>query len=97
MELGRVMGTVVASRKDPGLAGIKLLVVQPLHEDLSPNGDALVMADAMQAGPGEIVWFVLGREAALALPKNFVPVDFAVVGIADRVDVDVPANRGASS
>ena len=97
MEIGRIVGTVVASQKDPSLKGIKLHFVQPLHEDLSDNGEALVMANDMQAGLGELVWFVLGREAALALSETFTPVDFAVVGIVDRVDIDIPARREKSS
>lgn len=94
MELGRVIGTVVATRKDPSLKGIKLQLVQPLHSDGTDNGEPLVMADAMQAGVGERVWFILGREAAMALPEPFAPVDFAIVGIVDRVDEDIHAKRG---
>lgn len=93
MELGRVLGTVVVTRKDPSLEGIKLQFVQPLNEDLSEKGDPLVMANAMQAGEGEIVWYILGREASLSLPEPFAPVDFAIVGIVDEVDVSIPANR----
>lgn len=93
MELGRVIGTVVATRKDPSLEGVKLQLVQPLHEDLSDNGEPLVMANAMQAGVGEVVWYILGREASLALPETFAPVDYAVVGIVDAMDVSIAAKR----
>jgi ethanolamine utilization protein EutN len=86
MQLGRVRGTVVATVKSPGLEGVKLLLVEPLDRRLRRAGDPVVCADGTgQAGPGELVYFIGGREAALALPEPFVPVDHAVVGIADEV------------
>jgi ethanolamine utilization protein EutN len=88
MQLATVTGTLVASHKYPGLEGIKLLIVQPLDRDRHPAGEPVVAADATaQAGPGELVFIVASREAALALPETFVPVDHAVVGIVDQVDV----------
>ena len=87
MELARVIGTVVASTKYLGLEGVKLLWVQPLDKTLHPRGAAVVAADGTsQAGPGELVMVVASREAALALPVKFVPVDHAIVGIVDEVD-----------
>jgi microcompartment protein CcmK/EutM len=87
MQLGRVIGTVVATVRYPGLAGVKLLIVQPLSRRLEPQGEAVVAADGVaMAGPGELVYFVASREAALACPEPFVPVDHAIVGIADAVD-----------
>jgi ethanolamine utilization protein EutN len=86
MQLGRVVGTVVATVKTPGLVGIKLLVVQPLDRDLQPLGGQVVAADAVHmAGPGELVYFVAAREAAAAMPDPFVPVDHAIVGIVDAI------------
>lgn len=86
MQLGRVRGTLVATVKSEGLEGIKLLLVEPLDRKLQGLGDPLVCADATgQAGPGELVYFIGGREAAVALPETFVPVDHAIVGIADDV------------
>lgn len=85
MELARVLGTLVADRKYAGLEGVKLLLVQPLTSALEPTGDPLFVADRFSAGPGQVVWWVGGREAALALPETFVPVDAAVVAIADEV------------
>lgn len=87
MQLGRVIGTVVATEKYPGLEGIPLLIVQPLTKLGVPQGRALVAADAVHmSGPGETVYFVSSREAAQALPVTFVPVDHAIVGIADMVE-----------
>lgn len=86
MQLARVIGTVVATVKTPGLGGVKLLVIQPLDRNLTPVGGQLVAADAVHmAGPGELVYFVAAREAAQAMPDPFVPVDHAIVGIVDAV------------
>jgi len=91
VQLGRVIGTVVATTVYPGLAGVPLLIVQPLGRDFEPAGDALVAADAVaMAGPGELVYFVASREAALAMRETFVPVDHAIVGIADAVERSEP-------
>jgi ethanolamine utilization protein EutN len=86
MNLGRVEGAVTASVKTEGLEGVKLLVVQPLDRKLAPRGEPVVCCDATaQAGPQELVYFIGGREAAMALPTTFVPVDHAIVGIVDAV------------
>lgn len=88
MQLARVIGTVVATQKYPGLEGVKLLIIQPLDKAQQPSGQPVVAADATaQAGPGELVFFIASREAALALPEPFVPVDHAVVGIVDQVGI----------
>jgi len=86
MHLARVEGTVVATEIVDGLEGIRLLIIQPLGRQLEPRGGAVVAADAVcMAGPGELVYFVASREAAVAMPETFVPVDHAIVGIADAV------------
>ena len=89
MQLGRVVGSVVATEKAPGLEGIRFLIVQPLDKGSRPKGETLVAADAVSmAGPGELVYFVASREAAEALPEQFVPVDHAIVGIVDDVHLE---------
>lgn len=85
MRLGLVTGRVVATQRDPGLAGQKLLLVQPLDRAGQPSGRPSVMCDVAQAGPGDRVFFVTSREASLALSPSFAPVDAAVVGIVDAV------------
>lgn len=86
MQLARVTGSLVASQKYEGLQGVKLLIIQPLDKQQQPAGEPLVAADATaQAGPGELVFFIASREAALTLPIPFVPVDHAIVGIVDDV------------
>lgn len=88
MQFARVIGTVVATKKYEGLLGIKFLVVQPLTKKQEPIGEPVVAADATaQAGPGELVFIVGSREAAQALPEVFVPVDHAIVGIVDDVEL----------
>lgn len=87
MHLARVIGTVVATTKYDGLEGVKLLLIQPLDKRQQPAGEPLVAADSTaQAGPGELVFFIASREAALTLPISFVPVDHAIVGIVDQVN-----------
>jgi microcompartment protein CcmK/EutM len=87
MQLARVIGTVVATVKSPGLEGVRLLIVQPLDAQRRPVGTAVVAADAVaMAGPGELVYVVAAREAAQAMPDPFVPVDHAIVGIVDAVE-----------
>ncbi len=89
MQLARVIGTLVASQKYTGLQGVKLLVVQPLDRHQTPMGEPQIAADATaQAGPDELVFTIASREAALALPETFVPVDLAIVGIVDDVQTD---------
>jgi ethanolamine utilization protein EutN len=85
MYLGRVLGTVVATRRTPGLEGVKLLVVQPMDDERRPAGKAEVAVDTVQAGVGDFVWLVGSREAALALEESFVPVDAAIVGIVEGI------------
>ena len=83
MHLARVIGTVVASRKDPGLSGRTLLVIQPLRADGAPQGRPLVAVDSVGSGAGEDVFYVRGREAALQFLPADVPADAAIVGIVD--------------
>ena len=86
MQLGRVIGTVVPCVRYEGLEGVPFLFVQPLDRVGHPKGRPLVAADATKmAGPGEVILYEGGREAALALDPWFVPVDHTIVGIVDEV------------
>jgi ethanolamine utilization protein EutN len=88
MRLARVIGTLVATQKAEGLEGIKLLIVQPLDKERQPIGQPEIAADGTaQAGPGELVFVIASREAALALPEPFTPVDLTITGIVDQVDI----------
>ena len=87
MKLGRVVGTVVATTKVPGLEGVRFLVVQPLTKKREPVGSVIVAADGVaMAAPDDLVYYVSSREASLALPDTFVPVDDAIVGLVDAVE-----------
>ncbi|MQA29522.1 MAG: ethanolamine utilization protein EutN [Luteitalea sp.] len=86
MQLARVIGTVVATRKDENLHGTTLLLLQPLSADRAPAGRPLVAVDAVGAGAGEEVFFVRGREASFPFHPGEPPVDAGVVGIVDQWD-----------
>lgn len=88
MYIGVVIGTVVATRQTEGLKGIKFLVVQPLSHDNKPKGDAVVAVDTVRACQGDRVYLVSAREASQALEDWFVPVDAAIVGIIDHIDLE---------
>ena len=88
MLLGRVRGSAICTIKYPDLKGMKLLVVQPLDKHMQPVGGMQVAVDVVQAGPGDLCVMVRSREAALALREHkFVPVDLALVGIVDELEV----------
>jgi microcompartment protein CcmK/EutM len=89
MTLARVVGTVVATQKHRKFEGAKLLLVQPLTLDDTPRGVALLAVDAVGAGVNEKVLVVIeGRAAAEAVGRKGTPVDAAIIGIVDHVDID---------
>ena len=88
MFLGRVIGTVVPCITYEGLAGVPMLIIQPLDKHQMDAGSPIVCADSTRmAGPGELVYYEGGREAAMALEPWFVPVDHSIIGIVDGVDL----------
>lgn len=88
MEIARVIGTVVATRKHERLVGCKIQVVQPLdpHGE-QPRGDPFVAVDAVGAGVGEQVVIVRGSGARQALRNEQTPVDATIIGIIDQIDI----------
>ena len=92
MQLAEVIGTVVATEKYKGLEGVRLLIIQPRDAEGHRDGDPIVACDALQAGTGDTVEWVTGREAALALQETFVPVDATVVAIVDHAWADSKAH-----
>lgn len=87
MLLGRVIGVVTPCVVYTGLETTPMLFVQPLDKTGKPKGRTVVCADSTRmAGPGEMVYYEGGREAALALDPWFVPVDHAIVGIVDNLN-----------
>ena len=87
MQLAKVVGDVVVTRKDDNLSGLKLLILQPVAADGSASGRTLVAVDAVGAGVGETVFFVRGKEASFPFYPPEVPVDAGIVGIVDHWDL----------
>lgn len=87
MILARIVGTVVATRKDERLVSSKLLVARPVDPSGTPEGNFLVAVDTVDAGVGETVLIVSGSSARMASGLKDCPVDAAIVGIVDHVDV----------
>ena len=88
MQIARVIGTVVATQKHWKFEGAKLLLVQPVNVDDTPRGATLLAVDSVGAGVHERVLIVLeGRAAGEALGRKGTPVDAAIVGIVDTVDL----------
>ena len=87
MLLAKIVGTVVATRKDPRLVSNKLLVVRPVDPKGKPEGSYLVAVDTVDAGVGETVLIVSGSSARMASGLKDCPVDAAIVGIIDTVEV----------
>lgn len=87
MILGRVVGNVVATVKDEQLAGEKLLLVQLMNKEREPVGRPAAAIDVVDAGQGDFVFLVRMREASLAIFPVVGPVDLAIVGIVETVDL----------
>ncbi len=88
MQLGRVIGQVIATIKDRSLEGLRLFVVQGLDERLEPVGKPFVAVDAARcAGPGDVVYLCFKRDAAIAVGDK-APVDAAILGYVDQVSVE---------
>ena len=87
MQLGKVVGRVWATRKDPGLDTQRLLIVQPVTAELQDTGKQLICLDAAGAGAGELVYWCRGKEASFPFLPLETPTEATIVGIVDRVSV----------
>ncbi|WP_425448779.1 EutN/CcmL family microcompartment protein [Dethiothermospora halolimnae] len=87
MHIGRVIGTAVATRKDERLTGSKFMVTQPLDKDFKPIGQTVIAVDTVGAGIGEVVLYTKGTAARIAANKREAPLDAAIIGIVDNVDI----------
>jgi microcompartment protein CcmK/EutM len=85
MQIGKVVGCVVATAKNPGLATQRLLIVQPLTPELNVAGKQLICTDSTGAGAGELVYWCKGKEASFPFLPTQVPTDATVVGIVDKI------------
>ena len=88
MILAKVVGTVVATRKDPRLVSSKLLIARPMDPKGKPEGNYVVAIDTVDAGFGETVLIVSGSSARMAAGLKDCPVDAAIVGIVDEIEID---------
>lgn len=93
MKLGRVAGTVVATRKDPSLEALKLLVVENMTTTLEREGGYVVAVDSVGAGMGEVVLYASGSSARLTNVTKDRPVDAVIMAIVDSYDVDGRVTR----
>ena len=83
MQLGRVIGTVVATMKNQSLEGRKLLIIQSLDARLEPQGNPLVALDSVGAGRGELIFWCRGKEASFPFRREDTPTDCTVIAIVD--------------
>lgn len=88
MKIARVIGTVVATRKDEKLIGTKLMITQPLDLSLKPKGESLIAVDTVGAGIGELVILATGTASRIAAKKMDSPIDASIVGIIDEIDIN---------
>ena len=88
MQLARVVGEIVSTMKDLNLAGLTMLLLQPLSASGEPAGRTLVALDSVGAGVGENVFFVRGREAAYPFYPAEPPADATIVGIVDHWSIE---------
>jgi microcompartment protein CcmK/EutM len=86
VQIARVVGTLVATRKDPKLEGLKLLLVEPVTPEGEPRGAALVAVDAVGAGEGEVVLIAQGSSARLTDASDERPVDAVIMAIVDEIE-----------
>ncbi len=87
MRIGRIIGTVVATRKDEKLVGTKLMITQPLDIKLLPIGEAIIAVDTVGAGMGDLVIFATSTAGRIAAKRLDAPIDAAIVGIIDEIDI----------
>lgn len=87
MVLGKVVGTLVASRKEPTMEGLKLLLVRSCDVDGTPSGNAVVCVDAVGAGLGEVVLYVSGSSARQTEVTQNRPVDATIMAIVDEIEL----------
>ncbi len=86
MKMGRIVGSVVATRKDPSLTGTKLLVVENLSPELKPEGGYVVAVDAVGAGADEVVLYASGSSARQTPVTKERPVDAVIMAIVDSFE-----------
>jgi len=87
MKLGRVLGKVWATIKDPKLEGVKFYIMRPVDENDEPLGRPLIAADAIGSREGDLIYWVSGAEGTFPFAGRQIPSDVSIVGLVDRVDL----------
>ena len=87
MYLGKVIGSIWATRKYEAVNGYKMLFVQPINASYEKLGEPIIALDTVGAGPGEIIFYVTASEAVIPLDVEMAPVDASIVGIVDSINV----------
>ena len=85
MILGKVIGTIWATRKYETLKSYKMQLVQPLNSQQQKIGDPIIAVDTIGAGPGELIFYATSSEAVIAMDVDMAPVDASIVGIVDSI------------
>ncbi len=88
MNLGKVIGRVVSTIKVESFEGLKLLLVQPVDENLKNTGDAIVMVDTLSSDIGQIIYYETSKEASMVLETTMNPCDAIIVGIVDEINLE---------
>jgi len=86
MILGKVIGSIWATRKYETLKGYKLQLLQPLNADMSHLGEPIIAVDTTGSGPGEVVYYITASEAVIPMDVDMAPVDASIVGIVDSIN-----------
>ncbi len=89
MHLGKVIGTIWATRKYETVTGYKMQLVLPINSNLEKIDAPIISLDTVGAGPGEIIYYVTASEAVIPLDVNMAPVDASIVGIVDSINVEI--------
>jgi ethanolamine utilization protein EutN len=87
MQIGRVIGCIVATMKNPSLTGQRLLIVQPLTPELKETGNTLICSAATGVGAGELIYWCRGKEASFPFLPAEVPTEATIVGVIDQLSL----------
>ncbi len=90
MLLGKVVGTIWATKKYESLKSYKMQFVQPMNAELEIMGEPFIAVDNIGAGPGEVIFYATSSEAVIAMDVDMAPVDAAIVGIVDSINTENP-------
>ncbi len=93
MLLGEVIGTIWATRKYEAVKGYKLQLLQPMNSNREKLGEPIIAVDTIGAGPHEIVFFITSSEAVIPMEVNMAPVDAAIVGIVDSINLEIKPEK----